>query len=75
VKDKFRYIVVGSLDAPEALPPKGEFFCKERVSWMPEVPSTYIIYIHFSVKLSPRDKSGCADYGYEDVFHKKEIKE
>ncbi|EED19819.1 DUF636 domain protein [Talaromyces stipitatus ATCC 10500] len=39
VKNKFRYIVVGSLDDPEALPPKGEFFCKDRVSWMPEVPS------------------------------------
>lgn len=39
MKDKFRYIVVGSLDDPEALPPKGEFFCKDRVSWMPEVPS------------------------------------
>jgi hypothetical protein len=74
VKDKFRYIVVGSLDDPEALPPKGEFFCKERVSWMPEVPSTYIIY-SFLRETSPWDESGCADHGYEDVFHKKEIKE
>ncbi|KAF3405462.1 hypothetical protein DPV78_002503 [Talaromyces pinophilus] len=41
VKDKFRYIVVGSLDDPEALPPKGEFFCKDRVSWMPEVPNVF----------------------------------
>lgn len=39
VKDKFRYLVVGSLDDPEALPPKGEFFCSNRASWMPEVPS------------------------------------
>lgn len=37
-KNDFRYICVGSLDDPEALPPKGEFFCKSRASWMPEVP-------------------------------------
>ncbi|KAJ5234123.1 Glutathione-dependent formaldehyde-activating enzyme/centromere protein V [Penicillium citrinum] len=40
-KDKFRYIVVGSLDTPEALPPKGEFFCKARASWMPEIPGIF----------------------------------
>ncbi|KAF2838093.1 DUF636 domain protein [Patellaria atrata CBS 101060] len=38
---KFRYIVVGSLDEPEALPPKGEFFCKSRASWMPEIPDVF----------------------------------
>ncbi|OQD82798.1 hypothetical protein PENANT_c019G05633 [Penicillium antarcticum] len=37
-KDFFRYICVGSLDDPEALHPKGEFFCKARASWMPEIP-------------------------------------
>lgn len=37
-KDKFRYICVGSLDEPGALPPKGEFFCKNREKWMPEIP-------------------------------------
>jgi hypothetical protein len=37
-KDTFRYVVVGSLDDPEALPPKGEFFCSQRESWMPEIP-------------------------------------
>ena len=37
-KNNFRYICVGSLDDPEALPPKGEFFCKNRSEWMPEVP-------------------------------------
>lgn len=47
MKDKFRYIVVGSLDDAEALPPKGEFFCKDRVSWMPEVPSKSTFYAHF----------------------------
>ena len=31
-------MTVGSLDDPEALPPKGEFFCKTRASWMPEIP-------------------------------------
>ncbi|OJD22831.1 hypothetical protein ACJ73_05817 [Blastomyces percursus] len=37
-KEHFRYITVGTLDDPEALPPKGEFFCKYRASWMPEIP-------------------------------------
>ncbi|KAJ6017238.1 Glutathione-dependent formaldehyde-activating enzyme/centromere protein V [Penicillium sp. IBT 35674x] len=27
-----------SLYDPEALPPKVEFFCKDRASWMPEIP-------------------------------------
>lgn len=36
--DKFRYVTYGTLDDPEKLPPKGEFFCKERSSWMPEIP-------------------------------------
>ncbi|KAF2112943.1 DUF636 domain protein [Lophiotrema nucula] len=37
-KGVFRYVTVGSLDEPEALPPKGEFFCSQRVDWMPEIP-------------------------------------
>ncbi|KAL4772936.1 Mss4-like protein [Aspergillus nidulans var. acristatus] len=41
VKDKFRYIVVGSLDDPDVLPPKGEFFCKDRASWLPEIPNVF----------------------------------
>ncbi|KAI0701633.1 DUF636 domain protein [Earliella scabrosa] len=40
-KPHSRYICVGSLDDPEALPPKGEFFCKDRARWMPEVPGTF----------------------------------
>ncbi|KAJ5354019.1 hypothetical protein N7541_006583 [Penicillium brevicompactum] len=40
-KDKFRYITAGSLDDPEALAPKGEFFCKMRASWMPEIPDVF----------------------------------
>ncbi|KAF2202786.1 hypothetical protein GQ43DRAFT_430456 [Delitschia confertaspora ATCC 74209] len=40
-KDKFRYITLGSLDNPEELPPKGEFFCKQRASWMPEIPGIF----------------------------------
>ncbi|KAF2423742.1 DUF636 domain protein [Tothia fuscella] len=40
-KDKFRYITVGSLDDPKALPPKGEFFCKYRAGWMPEIPDIF----------------------------------
>jgi hypothetical protein len=68
VKDKFRYIVVGSLDDPEALPPKGEFFCKDRVSWMPEVPSKSTSYAYLGTQFAISD---CKT----DVFHKKEIKE
>jgi hypothetical protein len=41
VKEQFRYICVGSLDDPEVLPPKGEFFCSSRASWMPEVPDVF----------------------------------
>lgn len=67
MKDKFRYIVVGSLDDPEALPPKGEFFCKERVSWMPEVPSKSTLH----TSLMHRCHSNCEI----DVFHKREVKE
>jgi hypothetical protein len=37
VKADFRYIALGTLDDPDALPPKGEFFCKDRASWMPEI--------------------------------------
>ncbi|KZV97885.1 DUF636 domain protein [Exidia glandulosa HHB12029] len=40
-KDDFRYIVSGSLDEPEKLPPKGEFFCRDRASWMPEIPGLF----------------------------------
>lgn len=32
---------VGSLDDPEAFPPRGEFFCRDRASWMPEIPGEY----------------------------------
>ncbi|KAF2252234.1 DUF636 domain protein [Trematosphaeria pertusa] len=41
VKDNFRYIAVGSLDDPSALPPKGEFNCIEREKWMPEIPDVF----------------------------------
>ncbi|THV02159.1 DUF636 domain protein [Dendrothele bispora CBS 962.96] len=41
VQDKFRYICVGTLDDPEALPPKGEFFCEQRTNWMPEIPDVF----------------------------------
>ena len=45
MKDKFRYIVAGSLDDPDALPPRGEFFCKSRASWMPEIPGTCMLSV------------------------------
>ncbi|THC93944.1 hypothetical protein EYZ11_006591 [Aspergillus tanneri] len=44
----------GSLDDPEALPPKGEFFCSARASWMPEIPGalfpgTIVIWVKLTV--------------------------
>ncbi|CAL1712631.1 unnamed protein product [Somion occarium] len=36
-----RYIAVGTLDEPGALPPKGEFFCKYRETWLPEFPGVF----------------------------------
>ncbi|KAI0076339.1 DUF636 domain protein [Panus rudis PR-1116 ss-1] len=38
-KEQSRYIAVGTLDDPGALPPKGEFFCKYREKWLPEIPN------------------------------------
>lgn len=35
------YITYGTLDDPEKLPPKGEFFCKLRDSWVPEIPGLF----------------------------------
>ncbi|KAH9839827.1 Mss4-like protein [Rhodofomes roseus] len=35
------YLFYGSLDEPDALPPKGEFFCKERAQWLPEIPGLF----------------------------------
>ena len=31
----------GTLDEPEKIPPKGEFFCKNRTEWMPEIPDVF----------------------------------
>jgi hypothetical protein len=37
----FRYIMTGTLDHPGDLLPNGEFFCRRREKWMPEVPGTF----------------------------------
>ena len=37
-KTDFTYIMYGTLEKPGELPPKGEFFCKRREAWMPEIP-------------------------------------
>ncbi|KAK4445756.1 Mss4-like protein [Podospora aff. communis PSN243] len=39
--DKFRYVMWGTLDEPEKIAPKGEFFCKNRTDWMPEIPDVF----------------------------------
>ncbi|KAJ5627269.1 hypothetical protein N7528_004696 [Penicillium herquei] len=62
-KHHSRYICSGSLDEPELLPPKGEFFCKSRASWMPEIPSKRWILPQSLDKQLTR----------KDVFHKEEI--
>ncbi|KAI9786058.1 MAG: hypothetical protein M1816_008149 [Peltula sp. TS41687] len=37
----FTYINYGTLDKPDQLPPKGEFFCKVRAKWLPEIPDIF----------------------------------
>jgi hypothetical protein len=32
----------GTFDEPDKFPPKGEFFCKYRENWMPEVPGKFV---------------------------------
>ncbi|RTE80654.1 hypothetical protein BHE90_004853 [Fusarium euwallaceae] len=39
--NKFRYIMWGTFDESEQFPPKGEFFCRYRTEWMPEVPGVF----------------------------------
>lgn len=36
-KDHFRYVMYGTIDKPQGLDPKGEFFCRYRENWMPEI--------------------------------------
>lgn len=57
--------MTGTFDEPGLFPPKGEFFCKDRESWMPEVPST----------CSASCFIGLLAEAVIDVFHKVEIKE
>lgn len=33
----------GTLDEPNELPPKGEFFCSRREKWMPEIPGRFAL--------------------------------
>lgn len=39
--DKFRYVMTGTLDDMSALPPKGEFWCRRREKWMPEIKDIF----------------------------------
>lgn len=54
----------GTFDEPDKFPPKGEFFCKYRDGWMPEIPGKFYIYL----------MKDWAD-SFVDLFHKNEIKE
>lgn len=38
------YIFYGTFDKPSDLPPKGEFFCKVRDPWMPEIQGKGLHY-------------------------------
>jgi hypothetical protein len=42
-KNDFRYVMYGTIDKAEGLDPKGEFFCKFREHWMPEIPGKLVI--------------------------------
>jgi hypothetical protein len=65
--DKFRYVMWGSFDEPEKVPPKGEFFCKDKPEWMPDIPGT-ISLNHWPSKVATLTAcTGC--------FRKQEIKE
>jgi hypothetical protein len=35
------HLFYGSLDNPDSLPSKGEFFCTYRAKWMPEIPGLF----------------------------------
>ncbi|KAK1924614.1 Mss4-like protein [Papiliotrema laurentii] len=35
------YVFYGTQDDLDVLPPKGEFFCSQRCSWLPEVPGVF----------------------------------
>ncbi|KAG4413803.1 hypothetical protein IFR04_013075 [Cadophora malorum] len=40
-KEHFRYIMYGTIDNPEGLDPKGEFFCRYKEEWMPEIKGIF----------------------------------
>lgn len=40
-RNDWRYVMTGTMDEPDALPPKGEFFCKNKSAWMPEIPGVF----------------------------------
>lgn len=68
MREQFRYVCVGTLDDPEELPPKGEFFCMNRDSWIPEIPSR-LLFLSMLIMLVILTRL------YLDVFHKQQIKE
>ncbi|KAF5517882.1 hypothetical protein CGCA056_v011233 [Colletotrichum aenigma] len=39
--DKFRYVMWGTFDEPDKVPPKGEFFCAQREAWMPKIDGVF----------------------------------
>jgi hypothetical protein len=40
-KHKFRYVMWGTFDEPEKVPPKGEFYCSNKPEWMPPIPGEF----------------------------------
>lgn len=57
----------GTFDEPEKVPPKGEFFCKYKPEWMPDIPGT-MAFLFLNAWHSSLT-------GLSDVFRKQEIKE
>jgi hypothetical protein len=61
--DKWRYVMWGTFDDPDKVPPKGEFFCKFRASWMPEIPGTRSIRDFPAVEQGTNTWSRCFPQG------------
>jgi hypothetical protein len=56
----------GTIDKPEGLDPKGEFFCRYREEWMPEIKG----------KISIFDDGECdINVLWIGIFHKQELKQ
>lgn len=57
----------GTMNEPQTVPPKGEFFCKNRVEWMPEIPGETRMQVEKEATLTAsRSLSQKANQGMTD---------